>query len=190
MEEKAMANYPSYSDMVTLFTGIGNKIKAYTGAYTAKGSVAFAELPATLTASMNGYTYDVTDEFTTDARFKRGAGEKYPAGTNVTVVETEISGEKTYLFDVMSGFINIDDIYEKISKNILDIAPAFSVSEDYAVGDVVTHGNVLYKFTSAHAAGDWDANDVTETTVKELIDDAKPEPLTTEQRNALLALLD
>lgn len=42
---------------------------------------------------------------------------------------------------------------------------AFSTTKAYAVGDYVIYGNKLYKFTTAHPAGDWNASHVTETTV-------------------------
>ena len=53
--------------------------------------------------------------------------------------------------------------------NDTSIAPAFSTSASYVIGDVVIYENNLYKFTSAHSAGAWNANDVTATTVEELI---------------------
>lgn len=82
-----MANFVSYSDAQQLMTKIGQKFSALTGAYIPKGNSAFASLPATPTASMTGYVYNITDDFTTDARFVEGAGKEYPAGTNVVVVD-------------------------------------------------------------------------------------------------------
>jgi hypothetical protein len=55
--------------------------------YKAKGSVAFANLPATLDATKLGWVYNVYDDFTTDARFVEGAGSEYFAGENVVIVE-------------------------------------------------------------------------------------------------------
>lgn len=55
--------------------------------YVPKGSVAFASLPATLNSTMLGWTYNVSDAFTTDNRFVEGSGVDYPAGENVVVVE-------------------------------------------------------------------------------------------------------
>lgn len=45
------------------------------------------------------------------------------------------------------------------------IAPDFSTSTAYAVGDSVYHENKLYRFTTAHPAGAWDSSHVTEATV-------------------------
>ena len=55
--------------------------------YVPKGSVAFASLPSTLNSTMLGWTYNVSDAFTTDSRFVEGSGVDYPAGENVVVVE-------------------------------------------------------------------------------------------------------
>lgn len=47
----------------------------------------------------------------------------------------------------------------------------FSTSTAYAVGDYVTYNNSLYEFTSAHSAGDWNSNEVTEVSVVGIIGD-------------------
>ena len=57
-------------------------------------------------------------------------------------------------------------------KSVLGF-PAFSTVTAYAVGDVVYYGNKLWKFTVAHAADQWDENDVTEYTVADLVNDLK-----------------
>lgn len=55
--------------------------------YVPKGSIAFASLPTTLNSTMLGWTYNISDAFTTDNRFVEGSGIDYPAGENVVVVE-------------------------------------------------------------------------------------------------------
>ena len=45
----------------------------------------------------------------------------------------------------------------------------FSTSTAYAVGDIVTYNNSLYEFTSAHSAGAWTGNDVTEVNVTDMV---------------------
>lgn len=80
-------NFVSYDNANALMTVIGQKFKALGGAYIAKGSKAFAELPSTRTADMVGFVYNVTNDFTTTADFIEGAGKKYPAGTNVVIVD-------------------------------------------------------------------------------------------------------
>ena len=110
-----MANFVSYSDAQVLMTKIGQKFSALTGAYIPKGNSAFASLPATPTSSMVGYVYNITDDFTTDARFVEGAGKEYPAGSNVVVVDNSTfsavtplgtedpSDEGWYELDAVSG---------------------------------------------------------------------------------------
>ena len=41
----------------------------------------------------------------------------------------------------------------------VDLAPTFSTSESYAVGDMVIYENVLYRCKTAHAAGAWASAD-------------------------------
>lgn len=50
------------------------------GALIPMGTITFAELPDT---SKAGYMYNISDQFTTTARFKEGSGHTIPAGTNV-----------------------------------------------------------------------------------------------------------
>lgn len=71
--------------------------------YKAKGSIAFANLPS-LSAANEGNVYNVTDSFTTTSSFVEGAGNTYPAGTNVVIVNTTGS---TYKYDVLSGLVDL-----------------------------------------------------------------------------------
>lgn len=57
-----------------------------------------------------------------------------------------------------------------IERNALGY-PAFTTTTAYAVGDIVFYDRKLYKFTSAHAAGAWTGNDVTEYSIKDIIED-------------------
>lgn len=68
--------------------------------YKPAGSVAFAELPS-LSESILGNVYNVTDAFTTTANFVEDAGNKHPKGTNVVVVKV---GD-AYKYDVLSGYV-------------------------------------------------------------------------------------
>lgn len=76
--------------------------------YNPAGSVAFAELPS-LSESILGNVYNVTDAFTTTANFVEGAGNKYPKGTNVVVVKV---GD-AYKYDVLAGFVDLSGYVEK-----------------------------------------------------------------------------
>ena len=88
---------------------INAKISAKISAvYKPAGSVAFAELPS-LSESILGNVYNVTDAFTTTANFVEGAGNKYPKGTNVVVVKV---GD-AYKYDVLAGFVDLSGYVEK-----------------------------------------------------------------------------
>lgn len=76
---------------------------AISSTYKPSGSVEFASLP-TPSADNLGNVYNVTDAFTAGASFITSEqGQKYPADTNVAVVEVE--GQ--YYFDALSGFVDL-----------------------------------------------------------------------------------
>lgn len=226
-------NFVSYANAQEIMTVIGQKFSALGGAYVAKGSVAFASLPAVRTADMVGFVYNVTDAFETTADFIEGAGKKYPAGTNVVIVDastvsynevtpvgtenpseegwyelvsdeyvlsadTEIDSGKTYYekvttasykFDVLGNFIDVDAIETRIDDVAKMITGFFDNTTPYVTGDIVIYEDDLYKFKTDHAAGDWDATEVDQITVIDLINAAEPDPLTTEQVNNLIGML-
>lgn len=63
--------------------------------------------------------------------------------------------------------------------------PSFSTVSTYAVGDIVYYSNKLWKFTSAHAAGEWDSDEVEEYSVEELVSELKAGLLSGEVVSAL-----
>lgn len=76
---------------------------AISSTYKPSGSVEFASLP-TPSADNLGNVYNVTDAFTAGASFIASEqGQKYPADTNVAVVE--VGGQ--YYFDALSGFVDL-----------------------------------------------------------------------------------
>lgn len=94
------ANPNGYQTASEVSTAIDNKIGS---TYKAKGSVVFANLP-TAGSAYEGFVYNVTDSFTTTADFVEGAGNTYPAGTNVVIINTTGT---TYKYDVLSGFVDL-----------------------------------------------------------------------------------
>lgn len=76
---------------------------AISSVYKPAGTVAFASLP-TLSSSIEGNVYNVSDNFTTTADFVEGAGNTYPAGTNVVCINTT---DTTYKWDVLAGFVDL-----------------------------------------------------------------------------------
>ena len=47
------------------------------------------------------------------------------------------------------------------------MAPTFSTSDAYVIGDCVWYGNTLYRFIASHAAGDWNSSHAVETVMTE-----------------------
>lgn len=100
-EEVTKTNQALASVKSELETSISTKVSA---AYKAKGSVAFASLPAPGKAE-EGNVYNVTNAFTTTGDFSEGAGKKYPVGTNIVCVE---DSDGVYKWDALGGFIDVD----------------------------------------------------------------------------------
>lgn len=88
-------NFVSYANATEIVGKIGTKLDALTGALVYRGTVTFSNLPSTLTKAMAGYTYNVSNEFTTDIRFVEGAGKKFPAGTDVAIADLSTYDEVT-----------------------------------------------------------------------------------------------
>ena len=138
---------PQYNDHAKYWAG---KAQEYAvGAIHYKGSTVFASIPTS--GMVNGDLWNVTDDFTTDARFAEGAGIRCAAGTNI------IWDGTNELWDVAGGLGGTGDLSA--------IAPAFSDATAYAVGKYVTYDGKLYRFTTQHAAGTWNPAHVTETSV-------------------------
>ena len=100
------AGYQTASDVES---AINTKISS---TYKAKGTVTFANLPA-LGSSNEGNVYNVSDSFTTTSDFVEGAGNTYPAGTNVVIINT--TGQ-TYKYDVLSGMTDLSGYYTKAEQ--------------------------------------------------------------------------
>lgn len=112
--------------------------------YKPAGSCTFENLPETLTSSILGYVYDVTDDFVTDSRFAEGAGHSYPAGTNVVVVNVGTVESPVYKFDILPGFIDLSGYQLKFQVDTLPTAAASEVGKIYqytgADTATLTHG--------------------------------------------------
>lgn len=166
-----MSNFVNYTNAEALMTAIAQKFASVEGAYVFKGSVTFANLPETLNASKVGYVYNLSEEFTTDARFVEGAGKKYPAGTNVSIADIGDATTPVYKFDILAGFIDVDAIYNAIADVAAMIADEFLATVAYDTGDLVTYNGGLYRFKADHAIGDWVGTDADAVTVESIIDE-------------------
>ena len=56
-----------------------------------------------------------------------------------------------------------------IAQNTANFAPAFSETTSYAYNDYVTYSSVLYRCTTAHTAGVWDATHFTQVTIRDIV---------------------
>lgn len=110
--------------------------------YKPGGSIAFASLPE-LSASVLGMVYNVTDAFTTTADFVDGSGKKYPAGTNVVVVD---AGSGSYKFDVLAGFV---DLSGYATTSTMNSAIATAKSEAISSANSSTDGKLADYVKSA-----------------------------------------
>lgn len=94
-------------------TEVDNKVSAaLTSAIVPKGTVAYASLPTPAKANL-GYMYNISDAFTTDARFVEGAGKIYAAGANVYVVAVTSGDSTEYKYDVFMGFVDLSGYQTK-----------------------------------------------------------------------------
>ena len=99
-------NYATTSNVNTLIS------QAVSTVYTPKGSLADISTLTTLaTSGKVGDVYNISSEFTTTNVFIEGIGKKYPAGTNIVLVEVE--GEKKW--DVLAGSVDLS-AYVKSSE--------------------------------------------------------------------------
>lgn len=137
-----MANFVSFANANTIMQGIATKLNAVNGAYVFRGSVTFDNLPSTLTGTMRGYTYNVTNDFTTDARFLEGAGKKYAAGTNVAVAAVP---DTTYSAVTPEGTENpsTEGWYEESGG-------VYTVSTDATVGSGKTYYSATTTYTYSY----------------------------------------
>lgn len=82
--------------------------------YTPKGSIqTLEELNTKVSTGKVGDVWNISAEFTTDAGFVEGPNKKYPAGTNVVLVD--VSGLKKW--DVLAGSVDLS-AYIKSSEMV------------------------------------------------------------------------
>lgn len=118
-----------------------------------------------------------------------------PANNDVLLIETEDGTRKvkksvllkavldligdTDISDIGDGTTTgaISAVNQKVTKTQAMIAQPFDANKSggYAVGDIVTYADKLYKFTSAHS-GAWTGLDVEQVDVVDVIEDDSPFP--------------
>ena len=88
---------------------------AISSVYKPAGSVAFANRPS-LSKTIEGNVYNITDNFTTTSDFVEGAGKSYPAGTNIVCINTVTSGTAVYKWDVLAGMVDLSNYQTLITS--------------------------------------------------------------------------
>ena len=111
---------------------------------------------ALLVAANNGKVYNVSEEFTTTANFVEGAGNTYPAGTNVAVIE-DPENAGTYVFDVLPGFVDVAALSatatsEQIQALIDSFLPEFTLTP--ASGTIDLTSETTLTVTTSEVASD------------------------------------
>lgn len=128
---------------------------AISSTYKPAGSTMFSFLPS-VGADQEGKVYNIIDAFTTTEDFVEGAGNNYPAGTNIVCIDTDDAG--TYKWDVLAGFIDLSgyettsDVTAKLAQKVdkvegsslvedtlitklRDLAEIKGVSEEFEIGE-------------------------------------------------------
>ena len=86
------------------------------GPFYPAGNIDYDDIPAPSEETL-GAMYNVNDAFVTTNEFVEGAGVKYPAGTNVGVVNIGTVDDPIYKFDAYAGTYVTDDALSSSSEN-------------------------------------------------------------------------
>ena len=123
--------------------------------------------------------------------YELNSEDKYVLSEDTVVDFSKTYYDKTSLiqFDVLSSFIDLNDLEESIDDVSDMIANNFDATKAYGIGDIVTYNGKLYKFKTAHAAGAWDASQVDMVQMTDLLNEMEPDSLTPEQIADLETLL-
>lgn len=130
-------------DVSGLAIEVGNKISKTTAYQTADSIVTAAVSQAATSASQ---TYIAKTSTYQDAASIVTAAEGYTDG-------------------LLISYSTTSQMNDAINLSVAGIAPAFSTSVAYAVGDIVSYNGKIYRFTTAHSAGAWNSSQVTQTSL-------------------------
>ena len=90
---------------------------AISSVYKPAGSLDATDIAASLLTSANeGNVYNISGEFTTTTNFVEGAGNTYPSGTNIVIVNTGTSASPVYKFDVLAGFMDLSNYVTQVQN--------------------------------------------------------------------------
>lgn len=100
-----------FNDYYTKIEADSKIATAISSTYKPAGSTMFSLLPS-VGADQEGKVYNIIDKFTTTEDFIEGAGNQYPAGTNIVCIYSDNAG--TYKWNVLAGFVDLSE-YETTS---------------------------------------------------------------------------
>lgn len=124
-ENKGLSAEEAYGALSDQIEYVDHKLDdAMVKIWSPGGSYTFENLPAP-SAQTFRFAYEVTDDFTTDARFVEGAGIDYPAGTNVGVVNRGTDADPVYMYDVSTGAVLVDPVPTQGSTNAVSSGGTF-----------------------------------------------------------------
>lgn len=102
-----------------------------------------------------GWTYNITNDFTTDAIFVEGAGIEAKAGINITVINTGTEEVPNYRLDLMSASGSIDPALLAVKQNkvltnepdvvVPDLTYATAAARLAATTSTVSDGMIAYQ---------------------------------------------
>ena len=105
-----------------------------------------------------------------DALYKFKAAHAAGAWSSADVDAVTVIGYVDAKDSAIAGTVTAVD--QRVDAAFDAIAEEFDASESYDAGDVVVYNDVLYQFTSAHAAGAWTGSDVNSIDVISYVDAA------------------
>jgi hypothetical protein len=129
---------------------------AVAGALQPAGSVAFASLPALNADNLNKIV-NVTDKFTTTADFVEGEGKKYPAGTNVAIINVGTSEAPEYKYDAYTGVIDTSGFATLVDGGTKDDIAVLDAN-----GNIADGGKKLSDFVEKETGKGLSTNDFTD----------------------------
>lgn len=117
----------------------------------------------------NGVT---TDHYEATGRMKReeyttATKQKLTNGGKFHELRNTIDEFYSRIVDELQNYTTLEQTSEAFRLFANGVAPAFSSSVNYTVGDIVSYNGKIYKFTTTHPAGTWNASHVTETSISD-----------------------
>ena len=99
----------------------------------------------------------------TTAHAKGAWNASHVTATNMNSVATSNYIAKTSSYQTADAIVTTAE-----TNSAKNVAPAFSTTKAYAIGDLVSYQGKVYVFTAAHSAGAWNASHVSATNMSDV----------------------